>query len=194
MKSLFTGIALLLIGSTGLFAQTTKWALDRTHSNLGFSVSHMVVSETKGRFDDFSITTVSDKEDFSDAKIDITIKVETVNTDDKKRDGHLRSPDFFDVAKFPTMTFKSREMKKIGEKKYKLIGDFTMKGVTKQIELDVKFGGLLSNKGKTVAGFKVSGTINRQDYGVKWNSVLDTGGSVVGDEVEFVANLELNKQ
>ncbi len=194
MKSLFTGIALLLMGSTSLFAQTTKWALDRTHSNLGFSVSHMVVSETKGRFDDFSIATVSDKEDFSDAKIDITIKVETVNTDDKKRDGHLRSPDFFDVAKFPTMTFKSKEMKKVGEKKYKLIGDFTMKGVTKQVELDVKFGGLLSNKGKTVAGFKVSGTINRQDYGVKWNSMLDTGGSVVGDEVEFVANLELNKQ
>jgi polyisoprenoid-binding protein YceI len=176
-------------------AQTGKWALDRTHSGMNFSVSHMVVSETTGRFDDFNITLMADKEDFSDAKIDVDIKVESVNTNDKKRDGHLKSPDFFDVAKFPAMTFKAKELKAAGDKKFKMLGDFTMKGVTKPVELDVRYGGVMKDKqGKLHAGFKVTGIINRQDFGVKWNSLLDNGGSVVGDEVELRANIEMIKQ
>jgi polyisoprenoid-binding protein YceI len=192
--------ALVLVVSGVLFgsiasAQTAKWALDRSHSGLAFSVAHMVVSETTGRFDDFSVMMMSDKDDFSDAKIDVAIKVESVNTDDKKRDGHLKSPDFFDVAKFPTMDFKAKELKQVGDKKYKLSGDFTMKGVTKPVELDVRLGGIMKDKqGRTRAGFKVTGTINRQDFGVKWNSMLDNGGAVVGDEVELRANLEMIKQ
>jgi polyisoprenoid-binding protein YceI len=177
------------------FAQNAKWALDRSHSGLAFSVAHMVVSETTGRFDDFNVMMMADHDDFSDAKIDVMIKVESVNTDDKKRDGHLKSPDFFDVAKFPTMAFKAKELKQVGDKKYKLSGDFTMKGVTKPVELDVRLGGIMKDKqGKTRAGFKVTGTINRQDFGVKWNSMLDNGGAVVGDEVELRANLEMIKQ
>jgi len=199
MKRFAMAVVLVVFGASAqsaqMVAQTTKWALDRVHSGMGFAVSHMVVSETKGKFDDFAINVTSDKEDFSDAKVEVTIKVESVNTDEKKRDGHLKSPDFFDAAKFPTMTFKSKEMKKVGDRKYKLIGDFTMKGVTKPLELDVRFGGLMADKqGKTHAGFKVTGIINRQEFGVTWNSMLDNGGAVVGNEVELSANLELIKQ
>jgi polyisoprenoid-binding protein YceI len=199
MKRFAMAVVLVVFGASAqsaqMVAQTTKWALDRVHSGMSFAVSHMVVSETKGKFDDFAVNVTSDKEDFSDAKVEVTIKVESVNTDEKKRDGHLKSPDFFDAAKFPTMTFKSKEMKKVGDRKYKLVGDFTMKGVTKPLELDVRFGGLMADKqGKTHAGFKVTGIINRQEFGVTWNSMLDNGGAVVGNEVELSANLELIKQ
>jgi polyisoprenoid-binding protein YceI len=199
MKTFFAtalvGSALLLGSAATTLAQTNKWTLDRAHSGMNFSVSHMVVSETTGRFDEFGITLMADKDDFSDAKIDVNIKVETVNTNDKKRDGHLKGPDFFDVAKFPTMMFKAKELKPNGDKKFKMLGDFTMKGITKPIELDVRYGGMMKDKeGRIHAGFKVTGIINRQDFGVKWNSLLDNGGSVVGDEVELRANIEMIKQ
>jgi polyisoprenoid-binding protein YceI len=187
-------LALFFVPFTG-FAQSGKWALDRVHSGITFSVAHMVIAEATGRFDDFTLNVLSDKEDFSDAKIDVVIKVASVNTDNKRRDDHLRTSEFFDAAQYPEIIFKSREMKPVGDKKYKLLGDFTMKGVTKPIELDVRFGGFIKDKqGKMRAGFKVTGVINRQDYGVKWNSLLDNGGATVGDEVELRANLELVKQ
>jgi polyisoprenoid-binding protein YceI len=194
MKNMIAMIAVLVFGAMSSNAQNTKWNFDRSHSSIKFSVSHMVVSEADGKFGDFSVNVASDKEDFSDANIDVTIKATSINTDDAKRDEHLRSGDFFDVANHPNITFKSKSMKKSGKGTYKLSGDFTMRGVTKPITLDVKFGGTQKSPwGQTVAGFKITGKINRKDFGVSWSKVLDQGGAVVGDVVDLVANIEITK-
>ncbi len=200
MNRIFSAVgvvaAFLVVGtSVSAFAQTGKWALDRSHSQISFSVSHMVVAEAEGKFDSFDATVLSDKEDLTDAKVDVTIQVASINTDNKDRDNHLKSGDFFEAEKFPTITFKSKELKKVSDTKYKLIGDFTMHGVTKSVEFDAKFGGVVKDgKGRLHAGFKVVGEINRQDFGVKWAKKLDNGGLVVGDMVEFKGNVELIKQ
>ena len=194
MKHLITMIAVLIFGAMSSNAQNTTWNFDRSHSSIKFSVSHMMVSEADGKFGDFSVKVASDKEDFSDATIDVSIKANSINTDDAKRDEHLRSADFFDVANHPNITFKSKSMKKTGNGTYKLSGDFTMRGVTKPITLDVKFGGTQKSPwGQTVAGFKITGNINRKDFGVSWSKLLDQGGAVVGDVVELVANIEITK-
>ncbi|TAE33749.1 MAG: polyisoprenoid-binding protein [Candidatus Kapaibacterium sp.] len=198
-KRLFVGVASSVVLSASLFsapvfAQTTKWSFDRLHSQISFSVSHMVVAEAEGKFDSFDVVVLSDKEDFTDAKVNVTIQSASVNTDNKDRDEHLRGADFFDAAKFPTITFVSKEWKKVSDKKYKLVGDFTMHGVTKTVELDAKFGGVIKdNKGNFHAGFKVLGEINRQDYGVTWSKKLDAGGVAVGDVVELKGTVELIK-
>lgn len=193
-----TLLATLVVAVTlgaNAFAQTGKWALDRTHSQISFSVSHMVVAEAEGKFDSFDVAVLADKEDLTDVKVDVTIQVASVNTDNKDRDNHLKSADFFEAEKFPTITFKSKELKKVGDNKYKLVGDFTMHGVTKPVELDAKFGGVVKDgKGRLHAGFKVTGQVNRQDYGVKWSKKIDNNGLVVGDVVEFKGNVELVKQ
>ena len=194
MKHLITMIAVLIFGAMSSNAQNTTWNFDRSHSSIKFSVSHVMVSEADGKFGDFSVKVASDKEDFSDATIDVSIKATSINTDDAKRDEHLRSADFFDVANHPNITFKSKSMKKTGNGTYKLSGDFTMRGVTKPITLDVKFGGTQKSPwGQTVAGFKITGNINRKDFGVSWSKLLDQGGAVVGDVVELVANIEITK-
>ena len=194
-RTLLATLVVAVILGANAFAQTGKWALDRTHSQISFSVSHMVVAEAEGKFDSFDVAVLADKEDLTDAKVDVTIQVASVNTDNKDRDNHLKSADFFEAEKFPTITFKSKELKKVGDNKYKLIGDFTMHGVTKPVELDAKFGGVVKDgKGRLHAGFKVTWQVNRQDYGVKWSKKIDNNGLVVGDVVEFKGNVELVKQ
>ena len=154
----------------------------------------MVVSEADGKFGDFDVKVASDNSDFSDANIDVTIKSASINTDDAKRDEHLKSADFFDVNTYPSITLKNAKLSKSGNG-YVLTGDFTMHGITKKVSLDAKFGGIAKSPwGQTVAGFKVQGKINRKDYGVSWSKLLDNGGAVVGDEVELNASLELVKQ
>jgi polyisoprenoid-binding protein YceI len=194
-RTLSTALVVAALFGTTAFAQTAKWSLDRTHSQISFSVSHMVVAEAEGKFDSFDVAVLADKEDLTDAKVDVTIQVASVNTDNKKRDEHLKSADFFEAEKFPTITFKSKELKKVSDNKYKLIGDFTMHGVTKSVELDAKFGGVVKDgRGKIHAGFKVVGEVNRQDYGVKWSKKIDSNGLVVGDVVELKGNVELIKE
>lgn len=194
-RTLLATLVVAVILGANAFAQTGKWALDRTHSQISFSVSHMVVAEAEGKFDSFDVAVLADKEDLTDAKVDVTIQVASVNTDNKDRDNHLKSADFFEAEKFPTITFKSKELKKVGDNKYKLVGDFTMHGVTKPVELDAKFGGVVKDgKGRLHAGFKVTWQVNRQDYGVKWSKKIDNNGLVVGDVVEFKGNVELVKQ
>lgn len=194
-RTLLAALVVAVTLGANAFAQTSKWTLDRTHSQISFSVSHMVVAEAEGKFDSFDVAVLADKEDLTDAKVDVTIQVASVNTDNKDRDNHLKSADFFEAEKFPTITFKSKELKKISDNKYKLVGDFTMHGVTKPVELDAKFGGVVKDgKGRLHAGFKVVGQINRQEYGVKWSKKIDNNGLVVGDVVEFKGNVELVKQ
>ncbi len=194
MKRTLSIIAAALL-STATYAQSTTWTGDIAHSSIGFNVDHMVISEMTGQFGDYAITAKADKEDFSDASFDVTIQMNSVNTQDDQRDGHLKNADFFDVEKYPTMTFKSTKMKKAKGKKYKLHGDMTIKGVTKSVVLEATFGGIITDPwGNVRAGFKITGEIDRQDFGLTYNSVLDSGGLAVGNEVRIETRVELIKQ
>jgi polyisoprenoid-binding protein YceI len=188
-------VALFLsVAGTSAFAQST-WTIDGSHSDVSFSVSHLVVSEATGKFRKFDGELKAKNDDFTDAEIVFTIDAASINTEDEKRDGHLRSPDFFDVAKHPTITFKSKSFKKIDGNQYKLVGDLTMHGVTKPVELDVVLKGMVKSPwGQTVAAFKLSGTIDRKDFGLTWNKTLDNGGLLVGELVNITANIEVVKK
>ena len=183
---------------TAINAQT-NWKLDNSHSKLGFSVTHMMVAETEGKFKIFDGTVNSKSEmDFTDAQINFTADASSINTEDEKRDGHLKSPDFFDVAKFPTITFKSTSMKpntKMGKTSYLLEGELTMHGVTKKVKFTA-IGAAKTVKdpyGNIKNGFKVTGTINRKDFGLVWNAALEAGGVAVSEDVAISLNIELNK-
>ncbi|MFA7419574.1 MAG: YceI family protein [Melioribacteraceae bacterium] len=184
---------LLVFGFTFVNAQT-KWSVDKSHSNVGFSVTHLIISEVTGQFKNFSAEIETTSDDFTDAKINFTIDVASINTENEGRDKHLKSDDFFNAEKFPKITFVGKSFKKVDGKKYKLVGDFTMRDVTKQITLDVVFNGTVKDPwGNTKAGFKISGELNRMDYNVKWNNLIEAGGAVVSKEVAININLELNK-
>jgi len=187
--------ALVLACTAFAKAQTTQWGYDDTHAKVGFTISHFGISETEGKFTKFSGTVLSDKPDFSDAKIEITIDVNSINTEAPQRDAHLRSADFFDVVKFPSIVFKSRKLVAAGKNKYNLTGDIIMHGVTKEITLDVIYKGTVVDPYKnTKAGFKLSGTLNRNDFGLSWNGKLASGEILVGNEVELLINIELIKK
>jgi len=171
----------------------TKWSVDKTHSNVKFTVTHLVISEVEGYFKLFDGTLEYSKPDFSDAKINFTVDVNSINTDNENRDKHLKSDDFFSAEKFPQMKFESTSFTSVGTNKYKLVGNLTIRDVTKPATFDVTYGGT-ANMGKTVkSGFKAKGTINRFDYGLKWDRATEAGGMVVGKDVEITVNAELNQ-
>ena len=190
MKKLNVLVALLFIAGVAM-AQTT-WKIDKGHSKVGFSVTHMVVAETEGKFDEFEGSLISKSDDFNGAEVSFTAKVASINTESERRDGHLKSPDFFDAEKFPEISFKGTIVKE--GSKYKLKGDFTMKGVTKKVEFDVTYGGKINTGRGEKAGFKLNATINRQDYGLTWANKTPGGEMVVGDEVQLIVRVELDKQ
>jgi polyisoprenoid-binding protein YceI len=190
MKKLFVLVAALVL-TVSAKAQGT-WVVDNSHSNIGFSVAHMVVSEQEGNFKDYSIKVVSNAADFNGADVEFTAKAASINTENEKRDIHLVSAEFFDAAKYPELSFKGKLSKEGG--KYVLKGNLTMKGVTKPVTFDVTYGGTVKAWGKDVAGFKLSGKVNRQEYGLTWSKTIETGGLVVGDEVTINCKIELNKQ
>jgi len=193
-NNIFTLIAISAISFTAN-SQTTNWKLDNSHSSIGFSVDHLVVSETVGQFNDYTATITADKEDFTDAKFEITIQTKSVDSRDEKRDEHLRGNDFFDSEKYPTITFKGKEFKKVSGNKYKVIGTFTLHGVTKEVTFDATFGGTVKDPwGGTRAGLKLSGEIDRYDYGLKYNSILEAGGLAIGQKVRIEVRLELIKE
>lgn len=178
---------------TSLLAQTT-WTVDQSHSNVLFTVDHLVISEVTGYFKVFEGKLTASKPDWSDAKVEFTVDVNSINTDNEKRDNHLRSEDFFDAAHYPKATFTATSMKKVGANKYKLIGDLTIRGITKKVTWDVTFKGQTKDPwGNTRAGFVAETTINRFDYGLKWNNLTETGGLVVGKDVRVRVNVELIK-
>jgi polyisoprenoid-binding protein YceI len=197
MKKVFTTAALSFLMVAGAVAQT-NWKVDNSHSKLGFSVTHMMVAETEGKFKIFNGSVSSKSEmDFTDAQITFSADAASINTEDEKRDGHLKSPDFFDVTKFPEITFKSTSMKPDGKGKttYIVEGDLTMHGVTKRVKLNA-IGAAKTVKdpyGNIKNGFKVTGTINRKDFGLVWNAALEAGGVAVSEEVQISLNIELNK-
>lgn len=197
MKTLNKTLAgALLVVALGTNAQT-NWKVDASHSKMGFSVTHMMVSQTEGKFKvyDGKISSKSES-DFTDSNVDFSIDAASINTDDDKRDGHLKSADFFDVAQFPKMTFKSTSMK-AGKIKgtFDLEGDFTMHGVTKKVKL-MAIGAAKAVKdpyGNLRYAFKVTGKLNRSDFGLKWNAVLEAGGVAVSDEVNIDCTIEIIK-
>jgi polyisoprenoid-binding protein YceI len=195
MNKITAVLFVLLLSAASLVSQPTTWKIDPVHSKVLFSVSHMVISEVSGRFNDFDATLVQTKEDFTDSKLSATIKTKSIDTDNDRRDNHLRSADFFDAEKNPEITFVSRKFEKTGKDIYKITGDLTIRGVTKSVVLDMKFNGQVkSPMGNFVAGFKATTTINRMDYGVKWNKTMELGGLIVGENVDITLNVELTKQ
>ena len=177
-------------------AQTDNtWTIDGAHSNVGFKVRHMAVSWTRGSFAKVDGTINFDGKNLNKASVDITIGMDSISTKNKKRDEHLRSADFFDVEKHPTMTFKSTKVKTAKGEMFQLIGDLTIKGVTKQVTLDVEGATTPVNDpwGNVKLGFTATGKIARKDFGITWNKSLDGGGLVVGDDVHLTIDVELNK-
>lgn len=190
MKKLNVLLALVFVAGAAT-AQTT-WKIDKGHSKVGFTVTHMVVAETEGKFDDFEGTIVAKSDDFNGAEVEFTAKVASINTESERRDGHLKSADFFDAEKFPDVKFKGILTKEGG--KYVLKGKFTLKDVTKDVAFDVTYGGQINTGRGFKAGFKLNGVINRQDYNVKWANKLQDGSAVVGDDVIISCKIELDKQ
>ncbi len=191
MKKMNTLLVLLVFAAGSTFAQAT-WSIDKAHSKIGFSVAHMAVSEVEGNFRDFDATVVAKAADFNGAEINFTAKTASINTDNERRDNHLRSADFFDAEKYPEISFKGNLVKQ--GNKYKLKGNFTLHGVTKPVEFDVTYGGTVNTGRGEKAGFKISGKINRQDYGLTWSNKTPGGELVVGDEVEIIGKIELDKK
>lgn len=184
---------IIIVGMSVIQAQT-KWTFDKAHSKVQFKVTHMVISEVTGQFKSFDGSVETSKDDFTDAKINFTIDVNSIDTDNDQRDTHLKSDDFFNAEKYPQITFVSKSFKKVGDKKYKLIGDLTIRNITKQVELDVIHNGTVKDPwGNTRAGFKVSGKVNRFDFGLKWNALLELGGAVVGENVDIIIDVEILK-
>jgi len=173
----------------------TKWTLDPTHSELVFKVRHMMITNVKGEFRKFDASIVSDGADFTKSSIDVTIDAASSFTNEDKRDGHLKSADFFDVENYPTLSFQGKSFKKEDDDEYKLTGILTIKGVSKEVELDVEFGGINKDPwGNEKAGFSVEGKINRKDFGLNWNAALETGGVLVSEEVKISAEVQFVKQ
>ncbi|QXV67307.1 YceI family protein [Mucilaginibacter sp. 21P] len=190
MKKIFTLITVAFL-ATAASAQST-WTVDKAHSQVKFSITHLAVSDVDGKFKDFDATIVAAKPDFSDAKYTFSAKTATVDTDNERRDGHLKGAEFFDVEKFPTLNFVSTSVKPNGTNKYKVTGNLTLHGVTKPVTLDVVYRGTITNpmtKGPD-AGFKITGTIKRSDFGFG----SKYGSPMLSDEVELVANGEFMKQ
>lgn len=184
MKSLTSLVVLLLI-SIGGYAQE-KWSVDVSHSSVNFAVSHLVISETTGSFDTFSVEATSEK-DFKNPVFTVAIKTASINTKNEGRDKHLRANDFFDAEKHPTISFTQKSFEKLDGKKIKVTGDLTIKGITKPVVLNGKLNGIVTNKYGTKAGLKLATEIKRTDF-----NIGGSGGSI-GEEVSLTINLELNK-
>lgn len=173
----------------------TKWMIDPAHSEVNFQVRHLMISNVKGEFRKINASIEAVGADFSHAKVQATLDAEGIYTNDENRDKHLRSADFFDAEKHPYLTFTSTALEPLGGNDYKLKGDLTIKGIVKPVTLDVEFGGTMTDpSGNVKAGFSLSGKINRKDWGLNWNSALEAGGVLVGDEVRISAEVQFVKQ
>ena len=173
----------------------TKWVLDPTHSEAQFKVKHLVISTVTGTFKKFEGSFEADNDKFEHANIQFSIDVNSIDTNQEQRDGHLKSADFFDAEKYPHMSFASTSFTAVKNQQYKLSGNLTAKGITKEVHLDVELGGVAVDPyGNTKAGFEVKGAINRKDFGLSWGAVTEAGAIVVGEEIKLDFNLQFVKQ
>jgi polyisoprenoid-binding protein YceI len=174
---------------------TTKWTLDPTHSELGFKIKHLMISNVSGSFKNFTAVVTTEEEDFSTAQINLTAEMASIFTNNEQRDAHLRTSDFFEVERFPQLKFKSTRIERLDSDTFLLHGQLTLKGVTKPVKLTVEYSGVTKDPwGGERAGFVVTGRINRSDWGVNFNGVLETGGVMLSDEVRINSELQLVKQ
>ena len=193
MKRIIASISTIIALALPAFAFASTWTIDPEHSNVGFKVRHLMVSNVKGSFDKHTGTVEINDKDITKSKVEVSIDTNSINTNVQKRDEHLRSADFFDVAKYPTMTFVSKKVAKAGKGNLKITGDLTLHGVTRQVVLDVE---PISKESKDPWGNIRRGTaattkIDRKDFGLTWNKGLETGGVLVGDEITITLEIEM---
>ena len=171
------------------------WKIDASHSQVQFSVRHMMISNARGRFEELEGTVDFDGRDLSTLAIDVRIRTESINTRDQQRDGHLRSGDFFDTENHPWMSFRSNRVEKLDDRNAKVHGALTIRDVTRPVVLDVEFNGMARSPwGTESAGFSAHARVNRKEFGLTWNQALETGGLLVGEEVKIEIELELVKE
>jgi polyisoprenoid-binding protein YceI len=171
----------------------TTWKIDPAHSEVKFKVKHLVVSTVTGHFNNYQATAET-LGDFSDAKINFEAEVDSIDTKNAQRDGHLKSADFFDAANYPKLSFVSKSLRKKSDNEFELVGDLTIRGTKKETKLDVVYNGTVKGFGGVeVAGFEITGKINRQDFGLTWSALTEAGGVVVSDDVKFEINAEFTK-
>jgi polyisoprenoid-binding protein YceI len=173
----------------------TKWAIDPSHSEIHFKVKHMMVSTVTGAFNDFEGTVETDNEDFEGADVRFSADVNSIHTNNKQRDDHLKSDDFFNAMEYPKMTFESKSFKMVDEDEYELIGDLTIRDNTKEVKLKAIYNGTVVDPyGQTKAGFEIMGKIKRKEFGLKWDAMTEAGGVVVSDDVRMLMNVQLVKK
>src|SRR4051812_20190123 len=181
--------------TTAILPETSTWQLDASHSSIGFSVKHLMIATVRGSFGKYDVSFSGDEKDFSQATVTAKIDTASIDTGNDQRDGHLRSPDFFDAEKFPEIAFTGKKIVGNAFGEFKLVGDLTIRGVTKEITLDVTFEGRAKDPwGNSRLGYAAKGKINRSDFGLNWNQVLEAGGVMVSEEVKIAIEASFVKQ
>ncbi|BCS52571.1 YceI family protein [Geobacter sp. SVR] len=195
MKRILVSVSTIVALFLPVLASADTWKIDPDHSNVGFKVRHLMVSNVKGSFEKHAGTVVIDDRDIAKSRVEVTIDTASINTNVRKRDDHLRSPDFLDVAKYPSMTFVSRKVVRVGGDRLQVTGDLTLHGITREVVLDVEglTGESRDPMGNIRRGASASTRINRKDYGLTWNKALETGGVAVGEEIAISLEIELIK-
>ena len=174
---------------------TTKWVLDPTHSELGFKIKHLMISNVSGNFNKFDVLAETRTDSFADANITANIDVTSINTNNAQRDEHLRNADFFEVEKFPTISFRSTKIEQKDDDTFHITGNLTIKETTKPVTVIAEYSGTTQDPwGNTKAGFSLSGKLNRKDFGVSYNAALETGGVMLGEELKLTGEIQLVKQ
>lgn len=175
---------------------TKTWAIDPIHSEVHFKIKHLMITNVTGSFNIFAVSVATEEENFSKAKISFTADVASVNTGNEQRDGHLKSADFFDATSYPQIKFIATKTENVdNDGSYELYGDLTIRDVTKNIKLDVEFGGVVKDMyGNTKAGFTINGKINRKDFGLAWSGITEAGGIVLSEEVKIMSEIQLIEQ
>jgi len=193
MKRIIVSLSTIFALALPTFAFAATWTIDPDHSDVGFKVRHLMVSNVKGNFNKFAGTVEINDKDIARSKVNVTIDTGSINTNVQKRDEHLRSADFFDVAKYPVMTFVSHAVAQAGRDRLKVTGDLTLHGITKAVVLDVEGPSAESKDpwGNIRRGATATTTINRKDFGLVWNKALETGGVAVGEEVTITLEIEM---
>jgi polyisoprenoid-binding protein YceI len=196
MKRIIVSIFTLIAFALPTLALASTWNIDPDHSSAGFKVKHLMISNVNGNFNKHTGVVEIDDKDITKSTVQVTIDTNSINTNVQKRDEHLRSADFFDVAKYPTMTFVSKKVAKDGKDKLKVTGDLTLHGVTKEVVLDVDGPSVESKDpwGNIRKGATATTKINRKDFGLVWNAALETGGIAVGDDVNIILEMEMIKK
>jgi polyisoprenoid-binding protein YceI len=192
MKRFLSAVLAIVLATSSLSAQY-QITLDKAHSIVQFTAQHLVISSVTGSFTDFDVSFAGTKPDYTDANLAATIKVASINTNNERRDAHLKSPDFFDANKYPEITFKSTSFTKTGENTYAIAGNLTMKGVTRPIVFNAIYKGETSAWGKTIVVFTASGEVNRFDFGLQWDKTIESGNLIVGEKVKFDLTFEGTK-